>query len=124
MATDTPLGRAIRQVAERIEGVLDEERLLLASGGHPDLDALVARKSHLALELSRLIRHAESQGAQAVVREILDRLSAQLARNAQLLNRHIEAVREVSSIIASAINSSTDDGTYSRAVSRPGAMSW
>ena len=119
-----PITAAIVQLADRISGVLTEERQLLAAAGKCDFDAVVARKSHLALELNRLIQHASGSLDTEPLRSCLRSLSHELDENAALLRRHIEAVREVSSILASAINSASTDGTYSADIARHGAASW
>jgi hypothetical protein len=58
------------------------------------------------------------------VAKTLEHLGGQLAANAQLLRRHIEAVREISNMVAAAVGAAHDDGTYSRNISRAGAPSW
>lgn len=111
---------AILQLAERISQVIEEERQLLANSDHGDFDAIVSRKSHLVLEMGRLVQHVDVAKADEPLKARLTALSRELAGNAALLRRHLEAVREVSAIIANAINSASNDGTYSADVARRG----
>lgn len=119
-----PITAAIVQLAERIKGVLADERQILEAGGQSDFDAVVARKGHLALELNRLVQHAHSSVDTEPLRSCLGSLARELDENSALLRRHLDAVREVTSILASAINSASTDGTYSADIARQRAASW
>lgn len=120
------LGSAIMYVADRIDALLDEERVALssASASATDIDVLASRKSHLVIELMRLTAHISSLRHDDVACARLGLLSRNLAQNARLLRRHVDAVRNVSNIIAQAISQSNDDGTYTSSRSRLGAKSW
>jgi hypothetical protein len=119
LPADTPLMDAILQLADWIGEVLEEEKVQIAH-----FSALVARKSHLALELGKLMRVAEGQAPTERVRVKLRQLAADLAANERLLRRHMDAVYEISSLVGEAIEQSTDDGTYSSQVARRGAKPW
>lgn len=118
------LGSAILYVADRIDALLDEERVALSSASASEIDMIVSRKSHLVIELMRLTAHASSLKHDDVARDRLGLLSRNLAQNAQLLRRHVDAVRSVSNIIAQAICQNNDDGTYTSIGAYQGAKSW
>jgi hypothetical protein len=124
LPADTPLMDAILQLADWIGEVLEEEKVQIAHPERADFSALVARKSHLALELGKLMRVAEGQAPTERVRVKLRQLAADLAANERLLRRHMDAVYEISSLVGEAIEQSTDDGTYSSQVARRGAKPW
>ena len=120
LPADTPLMDAIVQLADWITEVLEEEKVLIAQPERADFGTLVARKSHLALELSKLMRVAEGQVPAEHVRVKLRQLASDLAANERLLRRHMDAVYEISSLIGDAIEQSTADGTYSSEIARRG----
>ena len=120
LPADTPLMDAILQLADWIGEVLEEEKVQIAQPERADFSALVARKSHLALELGKLMRVAEGQVPTERVRIKLRQLAADLAANERLLRRHMDAVYEISSLIGDAIEQSTADGTYSSEIARRG----
>lgn len=124
VAANTPLMEAIVQLADWIGEVLEEEKVQIAHPERADFGALVARKSHLALELGRLMQVAEGQVPTEPVRRKLQQLAADLAANERLLRRHMDAVYEISSLIGDAIEQSTADGTYSSAIARQGPKPW
>lgn len=107
------LHRAIYQVSDRIEEVLAEEVAILEGRATGSIEAIVARKNHLVVELMRLMQHCNGACANEQLRRRLSGLSTKLADNAQLLRRHIDAIGEVTAIIAGAISAAGDDGTYS-----------
>lgn len=119
-----PIPQAIAQVAGRISSVLAEEGQLLQCGGVADFDSIIARKSHLLLELGRLVGHLDGQTLGVAACARLKALSLELADNASLLRRHLDAVREISSIIAAAMSTASTDGTYSADAARRGRASW
>ncbi len=116
--------RAVIQIADRIDAVLEEEKAVLVGQVQGDIDAIATRKSHLFIEFMRLSSHATTTSGDAIVRDRVAALMGSLNRNAQLLRRHVDAVREVSDIIANSISESADDGTYSCHVMRPRTSSW
>lgn len=118
------LMEAILHLADLISEVVQEEKALIARPEGADFSALVARKSHLALELGRLMQHAEGMTPTERVRQRLAALSAELASNERLLRRHMDAVYEISSLIGEAIEQSTADGTYSSEIARKGSRAW
>ncbi len=114
------LMEAILHLADLISEVVQEEKVLIARPEGGDFSALIARKSHLALELGKLVRAAEGKIPTERLRQRLATLSAELAANERLLRRHMDAVYEISSLIGDAIEQSTADGTYSSEIARRG----
>jgi len=81
----------------------------------------VAGAARLRLELQQL----KSVQRPAVIQSITDaRSNGDLAENAKLLRRHMDAVCEISSLIAEAIQCSSADGTYSSQAARSGPKPW
>ena len=117
----TRIMEAILHLADLISDVVREERALIARPEGADFSALVARKSHLALELGKLVQVAEGKIPTERVRQRLAVLSSELAANERMLRRHMDAVYEISSLIGEAIEQSTADGTYSSEIARKGA---
>ncbi|MGE0627034.1 MAG: hypothetical protein AB7O43_04365 [Hyphomicrobiaceae bacterium] len=111
------------QLITRIEGVLDEERNLLAGCSREEFDRVVARKDYLALELMRLLQGAGKVPADDALRARLSQTVDKLSENARILRRHIDAVSAISMLIADVLNSEASDGTYSIDVARQGRHS-
>ena len=124
LPADTPLMDAILQLAGWITEVIEEEKAQIAQPERAEFGALVSRKSHLALELGKLMRLAEGQVPTERVRVKLRQLTADLAANERLLRRHMDAVYEISSLIGDVIEQSTADGTYSNEIARRGPKPW
>jgi hypothetical protein len=115
---------AILHLADLISEVVKEEKSLIAHPEGADFSALVARKSHLALELGKLMKVAEGKVPSERVRQRLATLAGELAANERLLRRHMDAVYEISSLVGEAIEQSTADGTYSSEIARRGPRPW
>ena len=98
---------------ERLKATIDEETEKLELRSLVDFDGFSQRKNRGLLELTRAVRL--TQGAEADPRVVahLTRLRASLVRNQAALQMHLDAVREVSAIIAKSIQEVESDGTYS-----------
>lgn len=103
-----------RVVLDRLTRLLDEESDALARRSVERHGPYTERKNQLLRELMAAQKNCASAAA-------VDSLNAQTAavkealhRNQRLLKVHIEAVREVSSIIVDSIHQAESDGTYSR----------
>jgi len=103
---------------ERLKATIDEETEKLELRVTPDFDAFSRRKNRGLLELSRAVRLAPSGAVDPRLVPELTRLRASLVRNQTALQVHLDAVREVSAIIARSIQEVESDGTYSLAGSR------
>jgi len=103
---------------ERLKATIDEETEKLELRVTPDFDAFSRRKNRGLLELTRAVRLAPSGAIDPRLEPELVRLRASLVRNQTALQVHLDAVREVSAIIAKSIQEVESDGTYSQAGGR------
>ena len=100
---------------ERLKTTIDKETEKLEIREPVDFEVFSQRKNRGLLELTRAMRL--TQGAELdprVVPHLAD-LRASLVRNQAALQIHLDAVREVSAIIAKSIQEVESDGTYSLA---------
>jgi hypothetical protein len=99
----------ITRIFRRLETVLAGETEALEKGLRTDLASNADTKARLLLELTMV--QAPSGHAEEV-RAAWQSLSAALARNAVLLDRHLRATRHVASALAGALRAEESDGTY------------
>jgi hypothetical protein len=102
---------------ERLKATIDEETSKLEARAVVDFDTFSQRKNRGLLELTRAIRVATDIRDDPRVAPQLTHLRASLIRNQAALQIHLDAVREVSAIIAKSIQDVESDGTYSLAIS-------
>lgn len=102
---------------ERLKATIDEETTKLEARAVVDFDTFSQRKNRGLLELTRAIRVASDIQDDPRVAPQLTHLRASLIRNQAALQIHLDAVREVSAIIAKSIQDVESDGTYSLAIS-------
>lgn len=108
-AATAMLDTAIKRLVE----VIDLETAALRNRAPIDLNACNTRKSQGLLELDRALRLLGGADPGEPLKNALRTLRQKLETNRQVLNTHLEAVREVATIIAEAIRSVESDGTYS-----------
>jgi hypothetical protein len=104
--------RILLQLCERIDALLLEEDRLLAAADPQAFDKLIDRKENLALEVSRVLEMADGYVPSREVRSSLSRTLDLLARQRELVRRHVEAVRSITSMISALYCEATGDGTY------------
>lgn len=104
----------------RLEAIVEEETVALATGKKIDFDDFSARKSRGMLEFVRLMRARMHLGGEAEITEEVQRLREKLERNRSILEMHYDAVREVATIIVRAIREAESDGTYSGRAAQDG----
>lgn len=119
-----PALQALLNTITGLEAVIDEETEALKTRGPVDLENFSNRKSQGLMELNRSLKQLEAMQNQKVVAARLDSLRSKLATNQAALQLHLEAVREISGIIASAIREQESDGTYSHTIRRPEAAAY
>lgn len=102
---------------ERLKATIDEETSKLEARAVVDFDTFSQRKNRGLLELTRAIRVASDVQDDPRVAPQLTHLRASLIRNQAALQIHLDAVREVSAIIAKSIQDVESDGTYSLGIS-------
>jgi hypothetical protein len=98
---------------ERLKATIDEETEKLEVRAAVDFNAFSQRKNRGLLELTRAMRLAQGVGMDPRVVPHLAHLRSSLVRNQAALQIHLDAVREVSAIIARSIQEVESDGTYS-----------
>ncbi len=113
MQHQLPTSPELAKVAlARLEKALDEENAALAKFNSSNIAEFSRIKTQCMLELQRPagLNPARDPGLQAR----LQVLQQKLELNRWLLHLHLEAAKEVSSVIMSAIREDESDGTYSR----------
>jgi hypothetical protein len=104
---------AFERCIERLEDAVDQETAALKGRAVADLREFNTRKSQGLLELSRSVRHFQGAPPSNAVLARLAGLREKLDANKAVLKLHMEAVREVSTVMADAIRDAESDGTYS-----------
>ena len=115
--TGTGASHMLLACVRRLEEVLDQEIEALNEHRNAELPDCNRRKSRALLELTRIARTVPSDAVDAGLRSGIAGLRAKLVRNRDLLQIHINAVREVADLLARVMAEQDSDGTY---VSRPG----
>lgn len=105
--------RGLLASIRRLESIVEEETVALATGKKIDFDDFSARKSRSMLEFVRLMRARMHLGGEVEITEEIQRLREKLERNRAILEMHYDAVREVAAIIVRAVKEADSDGTYS-----------
>jgi len=98
---------------ERLEETLDLETAALLSRDLANLDEFNRRKSQSLLEISRMVRAAESIVYDDIAVKKFEKLKVKLERNQEILQRHMRAVQEIATIVSGAIQAAESDSTYS-----------
>jgi hypothetical protein len=106
----------IVKAAERLELVIDQETAALQARTGVDLKDFNDRKSLGLLELTRAMRHVEGVAPDQALHARLSRLRGKLEINQAALRTHLEAVREISAIVADAMRNAESDGTYTPSI--------
>lgn len=104
---------SILNVIERLKTTIDEETSGLELRTSVDFDGFGRRKNRGLLELTRAMRMAQDVDTDPRVVACLTGLRASLVRNQTALQNQLDAVQEVSAIIARSIQEVESDGTYS-----------
>lgn len=116
-----PAVQGLINIIGTLETVVEEETAALAARTQVDLEGFSNRKSQGLMELNRASRNLEAMANHQVVAARLAGLRDKLAINQMALKLHLDAVREISSIVANAIRESESDGTYSETIRSPHA---
>ena len=105
---------------DRLEETLDLETSALMARDLSNLDEFNRRKSQCLLEISRIVRTADVASLDAKATKRLQDLRGKIECNQAILQRHMQAVQEVASIISNAIQSAESDSTYSARMNQVG----
>ena len=111
----------IDRIIEHLERVVREETEVLDDNQIADLREYNMRKSQGLYSLNRALR-APNQSLAPATLEKLQSLRATLQANEVALSRHLQAVREVATLISEAIRELESDGTYDVPPKRPSGV--
>ncbi|WP_127522052.1 hypothetical protein [Mesorhizobium sp. Z1-4] len=103
----------IPTIIRRIEEAVDIETAAIKTDVNFDLKASNARKSRYLYELNRATRGLDPNMVGAETRSGLARLREKLELNERAILAHLNAVKEVATMVQEAIQHSENDGTYS-----------
>ncbi|WP_432346875.1 hypothetical protein WMC41_01985 [Shinella yambaruensis] len=104
----------IRTVLGRLETIIDNENDNIGRDPDFDLPTSNAHKSRCLYELAMLARDVRPDEVPQTFSSQLGRVREKLATNAQRVSAHLEAVREVVTILKNAVQDLEADGTYSQ----------
>jgi hypothetical protein len=123
-ASSTGISRAavlrdgMAKAIERAAGIIDLETTSLRNYRQLDLTSCNHQKSHALLELTRAMRALPANLVDQEILQGLARLREKLEENLEVLDVHLKAVRQVSALIARAIEDDNSDGTYSMSINQ------
>jgi hypothetical protein len=114
-ASDPDTARAVViSVVRRIESYLDEETAALEKYIDFDFKASNDRKSQGLLDFNQAIRRLQPSDVNADLKGRLAVFRQKLAANLRTIRLHLNAVKEIASIVSEAIQNAESDGTYTR----------
>lgn len=103
---------SIPVIISRIEEAVDAETAAIRTDVNFDLKASNARKSRYLYELSRATRGIDMTHVGPEIGAGLARLRHKLEDNEQAILAHMNAVKEVATMLQDAIQHAENDGTY------------
>jgi hypothetical protein len=106
----------VEKAVDRLEEVVDQETAALQARRAVDLKEFNDRKSQGLLELTRAMRHMQGAAPDAAAVARLASLRGKLELNRAALKLHLDAVREISTVVADAMRNADSDGTYARPI--------
>jgi hypothetical protein len=101
-------------IIRRIESYLDEETTALTDPLKFDFKASSDRKSQGLLDLNQALRRLQQTDVNADLQVRLGTFREKLAGNLRKIRLHLDAVKEIVSMLSDAIQSAESDGTYTR----------
>ncbi len=105
----------VETAVTRLAGVIEEETAALRSRAAPDLKPFNDRKSLGLIELNKALRLLEGSKPDRYILDLISDLNSKLETNRHVVKLHLEAVREIATIIAQSIRDAESDGTYTLA---------
>jgi hypothetical protein len=108
------LSELMKAALYRLEKALDQENEALAAFDPRNLNEYTRIKTQSLLELQRSAAGLSRGEAPPELEQLLKTLQQKLDLNRWLLLLHLEAAREVTTVITSAMREAESDGTYSR----------
>lgn len=110
------LREAVVVAIERVGRIIDVETEALRAYRPVDLAAFNHQKSHGLLDLTRALKALPPTAVDQAIVDDLRHLRDKLETNLKVLDIHLKAVRQVSALIARAIEDESSDGTYSMSI--------
>ncbi len=107
----------------RLEKALDLENEALTAFDPRNLSEYGRIKTQSLLELQRSVAVLSREHTPPDLQQLLTTLRQKLELNRWLLLLHLEAAREVTTVITSAMRDAESDGTYSRVSNLPKVVS-
>jgi len=104
----------VLSVIKRIEGYLEEETAALQKSLDFDFKASNDRKSQGLVDLNQALRRLAKSDLNADLKTRLEAFRKKLAVNLRVIRLHLDAVKEIASILSDAIQNAESDGTYTR----------
>ncbi len=114
MTHSRALSELTKATLYRLEKALDKENEALAAFDSRNLIEYSRIKTQSLLELERSAAMLTPEQTAPDVLDLLASLRQKLELNRWLLLLHLEAAREVTTVITSALRDAESDGTYSR----------
>jgi flagellar biosynthesis/type III secretory pathway chaperone len=121
-APASPEAAAILAAIDRLEDLLDQETANLGRMSVEELKEVNRRKSLCLLDFVRATRPLAEHAVEGRLRERMQSLREATARNAAVLQTHLDAVREIAGTVAQSLHERDSDGTYSGMPSRVGVI--
>lgn len=116
-ATHPEASRAlVLSVIKRIESYLEEETTALQTSLDFDFKASNDRKSQGLVDLNQALRRLPKSDLDADLKARLEVFRKKLAANLKIIRLHLDAVKEIASILSDAIQDAESDGTYTRSI--------
>jgi hypothetical protein len=116
LETAPPAYEMLIRAIERLEEVVEAETAALRKRASIDLKEFNNRKSQGLLDLSKALRSFPNAQGDPLIVNLLVPLRAKLDDNCAVLKMHLDAVREISSVVAEVIRDSESDGTYTASI--------
>lgn len=114
-ASDPDTARTlVISVVRRIESYLDEETAALEKSIDFDFKASNDRKSQGLLDFNQALRRLQPSDVNADLKMRLAAFRQKLSANLRTIRLHLNAVKEIASILSEAIQNAESDGTYTR----------
>jgi hypothetical protein len=104
----------VMTIIRRIESYLDEETTALIDPLKFDFKASSDRKSQGLLDLNQALRRLQRTDVNADLQVRLGTFREKLAGNLRKIRLHLDAVKEIVSMLSDAIQHAESDGTYTR----------
>lgn len=108
---------ALAKAVDRLEAILAAETAALDSGTSIDLAEITGRKNQSLLELTRLAKSVPAD-RDPLLDQRLGRLREVVEANRRMLELHVRASHDISTLIARSIAEAESDGTYSASLGR------